>query len=76
MSYFQPAALWVAAQLSPALLTSNFGMCEGGVSPGEVGAAASLGLCPSTLSVPSASLQGCWEHTRMGSGGGMDDLSW
>lgn len=44
-SYFQPAALWVAVQLSPALRTSNFGMCEGGVSPGEVG------LCPSMLSV-------------------------
>lgn len=70
-SYFQPAALWVAAQLSPALRTSNFGMCEGGVSPGEVGALPqhALCLCP---------LQACGDAGNAfikGSGRGMADLN-
>lgn len=75
VSYFQPATLRVAAQLSPALRTSKFGMREGGVSSGEVGAAARRGLYPGILLVPPASLQGCWRHPHKGSRGGMGVLS-
>lgn len=70
-SYLQPATLWVAAQLSPALCTSNFGRCEGGVSPGEMGALPQHALCL----CPLPACRDAGNTFIKGSGGVMADLS-
>lgn len=77
VSYFQPAALALGGGggLHSSHLYFSPLSLEGGVSPGEAGAAASLGLYPSILSVPPASLQGCWQFRPEGTVGGMGVLS-